>query len=119
MHGQAAVLSSTRILLPRSHLPLEGAIESSGSAQALSAAKEPERNTLLAGEVHLDLKIQLKKHMSLNEQNPLDRQQSYGREGRPPGVAGPWEAVSKGTRLTRPGQAPRSPQHLPPPKAPN
>lgn len=46
----------------------------------------------------MDLKIQLKKHMSLNEQNPLvslneqnplDGQQSYGRKGRPAGMAGP------------------------------
>lgn len=35
----------TRIQLPCSHLPREGAIESSGSAQALGAAKEPKRNT--------------------------------------------------------------------------
>ena len=37
----------------------------------------------------MDLKIQLKKHMSLNEQNPLGGQQSYGWKGRPAGVAGP------------------------------
>lgn len=37
----------------------------------------------------MDLKIQLKKHMSLNEQNPLDGQQSYRRKGRPAGMAGP------------------------------
>lgn len=57
------------------------------SRVALRAAKEPEKHCGLG--TCMDLKIQLKKHLSLNEQNLLDGQQSYGRKGRPAGVAGP------------------------------
>lgn len=63
--------------------------ESSGSAQAWSSKGAQEKH---AGWGIWTSKFNSKQHRSLNEQNPLGRQQAYGRGGQEPaGAAGPWD----------------------------